>query len=198
MAAGLTDDSERPDDELLRLVAGGDRGALAALCRRYQDVIYGFAFQMSGREAVAEDIAQETFLVLVRGARRYNANQAKLSTYLYGIVRHLTRRRLRRDRIFVTLTGQNADRWRAREPLIEQSLVEAAATQQTIERVRRAVLSLPPRYREVVVLSDLHGRSYTEVATIIGCAVGTVRSRLHRGRDLLRQKLGRVGSCVEE
>jgi RNA polymerase sigma-70 factor, ECF subfamily len=180
-----------PDDELLRSVERGDRDAFVTLYRRYQDVVHRFAFQMSGSETTAEDITQETFLALTRGARRYNASQATFSTYLYGMVRHLTRRRLRRDRVFVTLTGANPDRWKAREPLVEQFLVEAASTGQTIERVRRAVLSLPPRYREVVVLCDLHGRGYADAAAIVGCAVGTIRSRLHRGRGLLRQKLGR-------
>jgi RNA polymerase sigma-70 factor, ECF subfamily len=188
----LTDETSGPlDEELLRSVERGDRDAFVTLYRRYQDVVHGFAFHMSGSETIAEDITQETFLALTRGARRYNASAAKFSTYLYGMVRHLTRRRLRRDRVFVTLTGASPDRWKAREPLVEQSMIEAASKRQTIERVRRAVLSLPPRYREVVVLCDLHARGYADAAAIVGCAVGTVRSRLHRGRDLLRQKLGR-------
>ena len=196
-ASGLTDQtSGQPDEELLRLVAGNDRDAFLALYRRYQDVVHRFAFHMSGNDTIAEDITQETFLALASGARRFDASRAKFTTYLYGMVRHLTRRRLRRERVFVTLTGANADRWKAHEPLVEESLVETASTQQTIERVRRAVLSLPPRYREVVVLCDLHGRDYADAAAIVGCGVGTVRSRLHRGRDLLRQKLGRLNDVA--
>jgi RNA polymerase sigma-70 factor (ECF subfamily) len=186
----LTDEaSGTPDEELLRLVVQGDREAFIALYRRYEGFVHRFAYQMSGSEAVAEDITQETFLTLTRSAARYNAGLAKFSTYLYGIVRHLTRRRLWRDRMFVALPAGLTDRWKAREPSAEQALVEAASRQQTIERVRRAVLSLPPRYREVIVLCDLHGRGYADAAAIVGCAVGTVRSRLHRGRDLLRKKL---------
>lgn len=186
----MTDEPSEPsDEELLRLAAGADREAFIALYRRYQDMVHRFAFQMSGSRTAAEDITQDTFLALMNGARHYNASEAGFSTYLYGMVRHLTRRRLRRDRVLVTLTGGNVDRWTSREPLVEQTLVEAASKQQAIERVRRAVLSLPPRYREVVVLCDLHGRDYVDAAAIIGCAVGTVRSRLHRGRDLLRRKL---------
>ena len=187
-ASALSD--EPPDEELLRLfVSSGDRAAFAALYRRYQDVVYRFAFQMSGREAIAEDITQETFLRLAGAAHRYDARQAKVSTYLYGIVRNLTRRSLRLDRVLVTLTGTNDDRWRANEPLAEQSLIERVSKRETIERVRRAILSLPPRYREVVVLCDLHRRSYADAAAIIGCAEGTVGSRLSRARDLLLEKL---------
>ena len=189
MAAVLTDEIRATGRNATALVARGDRDAFVMLYRRYQDVVHRFAFQMSGCETTAEDITQETFLALTQGARRYNAGRAKFTTYLYGMVRHLTRRRLRRDRVLATLTGANLDRWKAREPLVEQSLVEAASTRQTVDRVRRAVLSLPPRYREVVVLCDLHLREYAEAAAIIGCSVGTVRSRLHRSRDLLRRKL---------
>jgi RNA polymerase sigma-70 factor (ECF subfamily) len=190
MAAVLTDETpEPPDETLLRSVEHGDRDAFIALYGRYRDVVYRFAFHMSGSDTTAEDITQDTFLALTRGARRYDPSQARFTTYLYGMVRHLTRRRLRQDRVFATLTGMNPDRWTAREPLVEQALVEAASTQATIERVRRSVLSLPPRYREVVVLCDLHHRGYAEAAAIIGCSVGTVRSRLHRSRELLRRKL---------
>jgi RNA polymerase sigma-70 factor, ECF subfamily len=185
----IDEPSEVPDDTLLEAVEQGDRDAFVTLYRRYRDMVHRFAFQMSGSGAVAEDITQETFLALTSGARRYNANQARFSTYLYGMVRHLTRRRLRRDRVFVTLTSTNAEQWKASEPLVEHALVEAASTQHTIERVRRAVLSLPPHYREVVVLCDLHGRSYADAAAVVGCSLGTVRSRLHRSRELLRQKL---------
>jgi RNA polymerase sigma-70 factor, ECF subfamily len=183
--------SDVSDEELLRRIGDGDREAFLALYRRYQDVVYGFAFQMCGSQPAAEDITQETFLGLARKAPRYRASEAKFSTYLYGMVRHLTRRWRRRDRVFEAFDGESADRWRAREPLVEQALVDAASRQETIQRVQRAVLSLPPRYREVIILCDLHSRSYVEAASIMRCAVGTVCSRLHRARVLLRQKLGK-------
>jgi RNA polymerase sigma-70 factor (ECF subfamily) len=181
---------EPPDEELLQsFVLSGDRTAFAALYGRYQDIVYRFAFQMSGRDSVAEDITQETFLTFAGAAHRYDAQQAKVATYLYGIVRNLTRRWLRRERLLVTLTGTDHDRWQAHEPLAEQALVENATKQETIERVRRAILNLPPRYREVVVLCDLHGTSYADAAAIIGCAEGTIASRLSRARNLLFEKL---------
>jgi RNA polymerase sigma-70 factor, ECF subfamily len=182
---------EPADDDLIRGVRTGDRDAFATLHARYRTVVYRFAVQMSGSETVAEDITQETFLTLTRGARRYDAGQARFSTYLYGIVRHLTTRRMRRERMFVILSGSDDERWRAHEPLIEDAMVETALKRRTIGRVRRAILTLPPRYRDAVVLCDLQGRDYVGAAAILGCALGTVRSRLHRGRDLLRRKLAR-------
>lgn len=182
--------SEPPDDELLRLIASGSSEALAMLYRRYQGTVFRFAFQMSGSEFVAEDMVQETFLALTDAATRYEAGAAKVSTYLYAIVRNLTRRRLKRDRRAWRVCEWVRDPWRRDEPIAEQSMIDAAARRQTIERVRQAVLSLPSRYREAVVLCDLHGRDYGEAAAIVGCPIGTIRSRLHRGRDLLAEKLG--------
>lgn len=188
---------ELSDEELLSLMASGYLEALAMLYRRYQDVVFRFAFQMSGNESIAEDIMQDTFLVLTRAAKRYRASDAQFSTYLYGIVRHLTRRRLRRDSLIWSVRNWGRLRWSAHQPSMEESLVDQATRQQTVERVRRAVLSLPSRYREVVVLCDLHGRNYADAAAIVGCPVGTIRSRLHRGRDLLREKLGCAGEATD-
>ena len=187
-ALPLTDD--RSDEDLLRsFAASGDRAAFAALYRRHQDAVYRFALQMSGRAATAEDITQDTFLKLADAAHRYDPRQAKVSTYLYGIVRNLTRRSLRRERLLVALTGADHDQWTTPEPLAEASLVEQAAKRETVERVRRAILTLPARYREAVVLCDLHRRSYADAAAIIGCSEGTIASRLSRARGLLVTKL---------
>jgi RNA polymerase sigma-70 factor, ECF subfamily len=190
----VTDESSEPADaDLLRLVADGDRDAFRILYRRYRDMVHGFAMQMTGDGSAADDVTQETFLGLSDGAPGFSSERAQFSTYLYGIVRNLTRRRLRRNRVFVTLSAFNIDRWRSREANVEQSLVSSAGRQERIARVRRAVLSLPPRYREVIVLCDLRGHSYEEAAEIVRCAVGTLRSRLHRGRELLRKKLSSSG-----
>jgi RNA polymerase sigma-70 factor, ECF subfamily len=88
---------ELPDAELLLLIACGHREALAILYRRYQDMVFRFAVQMVGSEATAEDVMQDTFLAVARNASKYRGGTAKFSTYLYGIVRNLTRRRLRRE-----------------------------------------------------------------------------------------------------
>ena len=189
----MIDEPSPPEDaELLRSVRAGDADAFKSLYRRYHGVVYRFALQMSGRVAIAEDITQETFLALADGAPSYDPGQAKFSTYVYGIVRNLTKRQLRDERSFVALSGRMVERWKAHEPLIENSLVQAAAQTEVTGRVRRAILDLPPRYREVVVLCDLHGRRYTEAAAIVGCTFGAVQSRLHRGRALLRRKLRRT------
>jgi RNA polymerase sigma-70 factor (ECF subfamily) len=181
---------ELPDEELLRLIALGYREALAMLYRRYQHTVFRFALHMGVSESVAEDIMQDTFLAVARGAKPHPAGEAKFSTYLYGIVRNLTRRRLRRESRFASLLHWIKQDLEGQISTPEQAAVEDLTRQQMIHHVRSAVLSLPLRYREVVILCDLHGRDYADAAAIVGCPVGTIRSRLFRARGLLAEKLG--------
>jgi RNA polymerase sigma-70 factor, ECF subfamily len=181
--------AELADEELLRLIASGYGEALAVLYRRYQDMVFRFALHMGVSEPAAEDITQDTFLAVARGAKPHPDGDAKFSTYLYGIVRNLTRRRIRRESRFASLRHWIKHSLEAQAPPAEQVLVDDLTRQQTVDRVRRAVSSLPPRYREVVILCDLDNRDYAEVAAIVGCPVGTVRSRLSRARGLLAEKL---------
>lgn len=178
------------DVELLQAMRSGDKEALAELYRRRQPGIYRFALQMCGSQSLAEDITQEVFMVLMREAHTFDESRGTLSAFLMGIARHHVLRRLQRERFYASMdeapeNGASAQSISAGSggPLEDLSRIEA------IEAIRRAVLALPERYREVVVLCDLHEMSYVEAAEILGCAIGTVRSRLHRGRALLLEKM---------
>lgn len=182
-----TSPAPAPDADLMRRTAAGDREAFAALYRRHQGVIFRFARLMTGCTTAAEDVVQEVFLALMRDASRYDPSRASLATYLYGIARHQTRRRLLRDRRFVAFDRTGPDAQQAAGHPIDSELSHRGE----LERLRRAILSLPSRYREVVVLCDLQDVKYGDAATMLGCPVGTIRSRLHRARHLLADKLGR-------
>ncbi|MDQ3174741.1 MAG: RNA polymerase sigma factor [Acidobacteriota bacterium] len=178
------------DSELLQAMRAGDEEALAALYRRRQPGIYRFALQMCGSQQLAEDITQEVFMVLMREAHTFDPARGSLGAFLMGIARHHLLRRLQRERFYVAMSEAPDNGGLSSQvlvttvgPLDEMSRTEA------IEAVRRAVLTLPERYREVVVLCDLQEMSYAETAEILGCAIGTVRSRLHRARALLIEKL---------
>lgn len=179
------------DDELLRLIQAGDEDAFAALYRRRQGAIYRFALRMSGSEAVAEDVTQEVFMTLLREAGRYDAARGPLASYLFGIARHQVLRRLGRDRPLVPIVDEAEEG----EGFCAQSLAGGGdpladlTRKETIGAVRQAVLALPAHYREVVVLCELHEMTYAECALVLDCAVGTVRSRLHRARALLVTRL---------
>ena len=178
------------DSELLQSMLAGDEEALAALYQRRQQGIYRFALQMCGSQSVAEDVTQEVFMVLIRDGHTFDAARGALNSFLLGVARNLVLRRLRRERFYVALgKDSEGDETENQVSLTAAGPLDDLTRTERIESVRRAVLGLPERYREVVVLCDLEEMSYVEAAEIMGCAVGTVRSRLHRGRALLIEKL---------
>jgi len=179
------------DDDLLRRIRGGEEAAFTTLYRRWQGPIYRFALRMSSRPAVAEDVAQETFMALIAGADRFDPERGSLSSYLYGIARHRVLRRLEKDGAYVPMEEETDDETprRAASETVQDDPLAELVRRERIDRVRDAVLGLPAHYREAVVLCDLQRLSYEEAAEALGCAVGTVRSRLHRGRGLLVGKL---------
>jgi len=174
------------DDDLVRRFRAGDEDAFLALYRRWQGPLYRFALRMGGVAGLAEDVTQEVFMALLRHPDRYDSARGPVSAYLYGIARHQVLRRLDRDRSQVPLPDDDGS------PILELAAAGPLADLQrreNVEAVRRAVLSLPLHYREVVVFCDLQSLSYEEAARTLGCPVGTVRSRLHRARELLLEKL---------
>ena len=178
------------DDELLRLMVAGDEGAFLALYRRRHGGIYRFALQMSGSEMVAEDVTQEVFMVLMSEAKNFDPAKGTLAGYLYGVARNQVLRALSRDRSFVQMAEGSEEGEAAHEQLVAQDDPLGDLTRaEVIDSVRQAVMALPAHYREVVVLCDLHEMSYAEAAEVLNCAVGTIRSRLHRARSLLIEKL---------
>lgn len=183
------------DDELLRLSTAGDEEAFVLLYRRRQGGIYRFALQMSGSPTIAEDVTQEVFMVLMRESHGYDTTRGTLSSYLYGIARNHVLRCLDRNRPFVPMTETDDAAFETvNERMIAQDdPLKELARNETIVAVRLAVLALPAHYREVVILCDLHEMSYAEAAVALDCAVGTVRSRLHRARVLLTEKLRSTG-----
>jgi RNA polymerase sigma-70 factor (ECF subfamily) len=165
-------------------MARGDEDAIVALYRRRQGGIYRFALQMSGSAAVAEEVTQDVFLALIRDGTGYDPSRGTVAGYLYGIARNQVRRHLERDGGYQALEPEAAETLASSDdPLAELTREER------LETLRRAVLSLPGNYREVVVLCDLHEMDYAEAAAVLDCPVGTVRSRLHRARALLADKL---------
>ena len=189
----MRDAASSSDIDLMRRTAAGDREAFATLYRTHHATVYRFARLMTGSTGIAEDIVQEVFLSLMRDASRYDPARASLTTYLYGSARHHTRRRLLRDRFLVRLDDQADLCLAAASPTAADDLMR----QRDVQHLRRAIVRLPARYREVIVLCDLQDVSYADAAQALGCAVGTIRSRLHRARHLLADKLQRGLACVD-
>jgi RNA polymerase sigma-70 factor (ECF subfamily) len=157
--------------------------------RKHQATIFRFARLMTGCNAAAEDVVQEVFLTLMRDPSRYDARQSRLTTYLYGIARRQTRRRLLRERRFVAIGGSAVH-----DQAAGGDVDDELARRSDMRALRQAILALPSRYREALVLCDLQDVSYADAAETLGCPVGTIRSRLHRARQLLIDRLRRARS----
>ncbi|MGA2196349.1 MAG: RNA polymerase sigma factor [Bryobacteraceae bacterium] len=180
--------STETDDELLTRLRRGDEAAFVTLYRRRQGAIYRFAMHMSGSATAAEDITQEVFLALLRRECGYDPERGTLSGYLFGIARKLVLRNLERGRADVALETEPDDASMPELAVIDDPLIDLTRREGT-EALRRAVMALPRRYREVVLLCDLEELDYADAAVVLRCPIGTVRSRMHRARALLFEKL---------
>jgi RNA polymerase sigma-70 factor (ECF subfamily) len=179
--------TERTDEQLLALAMGGDEDAFTALYRRRQGPIYRFALHMSGSAQIAEEVTQDVFVFLAQRGHDFDASRAPLGAYLFGVARNYVRRAM--ERSFSESQRTSPAEEHADSLVADSDTVLDIARRQESRAIWKAVLSLPAHYREVVVLCDLQESSYADAAAAIGCAIGTVRSRLHRAHEMLAKKL---------
>jgi RNA polymerase sigma-70 factor, ECF subfamily len=175
------------DEQLLARALAGDEDAFTALYRKRQGAIFRFALHMSGSLQIAEEVTQDVFVFLVKRGRDFDPSRGALGAYLFGVARNYVRRALERS-YSEALQHSPADE-EADSLITEDDPADRLMRRQTSAALWKAVLSLPGHYREVVVLCDLQELSYAEAAEALGCAIGTIRSRLHRAHDMLGKKL---------
>lgn len=184
---------EPRDEYLLRRMAAGDEEAFRLFYARHHGPIYRFALHMTGRREAAEEVVQEAFMTLIRKAGKFEAARGEPQAFLYGIARIHVRRLQERERRYEPLTEEadlEAGVAGRQNGHSSRELVLGELTRgETVEQVRRAVGMLPAHYREAVTLCDLEGRDYASAAKILDCPIGTVRSRLARGREMLASRL---------
>src|ERR1700688_55714 len=203
---------ETRDIELIRRLAAGDDDAFLEFYRRHQGGLYRYAMHMSGSPQSAADVVQETFLTLIRHARKYDERKGAPAAFLFGIARNHLRKLHEKEGRYVPLsdelgkglsTGESGDTGHsngnghsASRPGQAELILEGLERAQIAELLREAILTLPEHYREPVTLCDLEGKSYGEAAALLECPVGTVRSRLNRARSILLDKLrpARIGA----
>jgi len=166
------------DEELYKRVKRGDRDAVAELYARREPGLYRYALYVSGSRALAEEVTQEVFLRLIGNGVPFDEQRGSLEAYLFGVARNLLRMRP------APLGLEDAG-----DPASGVDLLHELIADERMAALVSAVRALPSGYRDAVVLCDLEERSYEEAARLMGCAVGTVRSRLHRARALLSAKL---------
>jgi len=160
------------DARLVARFQQGDEDAFDQLVERHRRRIYSLTCRLAS-PAEADDLAQEVFLAAYKALPSFRGDSA-FSTWIYRIAVHVCSHHVRKRRLDTTeLDEQQADDYRGHDP--EQSALSGELQQ----RVRTAIAQLPEKLRLVVVLRDLQGLSYEEIAQVIGCPIGTVRSRLH-------------------
>lgn len=176
------------ESELLAAARRGDRSALTELLARHQQRVFGFGVRMCGNPDDARDVAQDTLLTMARTVRDFRGD-ASLSTWLYTVARSFCIKKRRRSKGAPAYHEplDRATRERTGEPSAtpEQMLLD----RETRENVAAALDQLEPAAREIVVLRDLEGLTAAEVAAVTGLSVAAVKSRLHRARAVLRERL---------
>jgi RNA polymerase sigma-70 factor (ECF subfamily) len=182
----MTGLKNRSDEDLYRAARKGDRGALGELYERREPGLYRYALYVSGSRAVAEEVTQEIFLRLIGPGVPFDEKRGSLEAYLYGVARNLLRMR-------PPLLGLED----AGEPATDEDTLRSLIHDERTAALMAAVRELPAAYREAVVLCDLEERNYDEAARLMGCPVGTVRSRLHRARALLGARLKWLGGAAQ-
>jgi RNA polymerase sigma-70 factor (ECF subfamily) len=178
------------DEELLKRSSRGDEEAFTNLYRRHADVLYRFAFRMTGSSWGAEEIVQDVFMTLVREPGKYDPERGTLPAFLFGIARNKIMKHNERLPREISLVERQED-GSGGGLVLRDSFTPAmwAEQRERLEKVRTAVMDLPVEFRETVVLCELEEMSYEQAARLLDCPIGTIRSRLHRGRALLLAKL---------
>jgi RNA polymerase sigma-70 factor (ECF subfamily) len=172
-------------------VRAGDVEAFAAIVRRWQKPLINLAYRFCGDRGRAEEMAQEAFLRAFRGLDGFRGD-ATFSTWLFAVATNLYRTELRRiPQRMVALED-------APEPASPVSTSEAYEQRDRDRTIRQAVLGLPSKYREAMLLFYFHEMDIPAAAESLGLPEGTVKARLHRGRELLRAKLPRLLALTPE
>jgi len=184
---------ERSDEDLIQAVAQGERAAFETLVRRHKARLYSYLLRLLRDPTDAEEIAQETFVRAYVHAEKYRT-VARFSTWLYTIATNLVRNRIRKQRSTPKLVsiswgrGEEEDGERYDIDLPDaKDLPDRTLEKQEIQRrVEQAIARIPAKYREAFVLREVNHFSYEEIAAVTGLKLGTVRSRINRGRGHFR------------
>jgi RNA polymerase sigma-70 factor (ECF subfamily) len=174
---------ESSDAALLAAAAAGDEAAFVELYRRRRDDVYRFAYALTRSRSFAQDATQEVFLQVLENAGRFDAAKGTARGWLLGCARHVVIDRLRKEN---RLSGEAPEQATAADHDLR------LLNEQRLVRLHAAIAGLPLEYREALVLCELAELPYAEAAAVLGCPVGTVRSRLHRARGLLTASLRTV------
>lgn len=182
------------DHALIEATKDGDEAAFAEIVQRYRNPITNYLFRFLNDYEEAVDLAQETFVRVYFAADRYHTGYA-FSTYIYRIATNLAiselRRRKRRRLLSLTGLFQGEDEEQVEfQPTDPNDLPDVELVENEQSRlIERAIAALPEKYRAPIILREIEGMTYEEIAAILELGLGTTKSRISRARGLLKEKL---------
>lgn len=187
------------DQALIDRFRGGDNRAFEEVVSQYWDRIFARAFQLLNNREDAEEVTQDTFIRARRGIKNFRG-ESSFSTWLYQIATNLSRNRYwywwrRKRSASISLDQKLSDDSEATLedilPAEGESPGEATLTNEFVEQVSERMRDLSDKHREILILRNVRNYSYEEIAEELGISVGTVKSRIARARESLREKLGK-------
>ena len=190
---GIAGWSEDPDRDLVERWKGGEESAFVVLVERHEKRVFRLLLRMMGNREEAEDVAQETFLSLHRHGRNFR-NESRFSTFVYRVAANAALNRRRslgraRTRVQKLIQRQAAGDHMPTEPRSPESATHGA---EVTAKVQDALATLSPGMRMPLVMYEIEGLSYGEIATSLRVAEGTVKSRIHRARRMLKHELAPI------
>ncbi len=197
LGLGLQQAVPSTDNHLVREFIAGNDAAFTVLVTKYKDSLINFLNAMVGNYDIAADLAQETFIRAYRNIGRYS-NIFQFSTWLYRIATNLAidemRYRKRRGQVFYNNVWDNSRSNDAERPEMQISDVRRGPREEMLRKesgqvVSDAIRSLPEKYRIAFIMKEVQELPYEAIAKILKCSTGTIKSRLHRARELLQRKL---------
>lgn len=181
---------EVSDEQLIARFQQGDVQAFDTLVRRYKDQLLNFVYRFVGNRSDAEDIVQETFLRVYKN-KHYYKEIAKFSTWVYTIAGNLAKTELRRRKRHKIFSVSNFVNDEKDYDIPDREIGPDKKVDGTIKEdyIQKAIEKLPPKFKEVIILRDIQGFSYEEISQILNIPLGTVKSRVNRGRLKLQEDL---------
>lgn len=188
----MTSNSDSPptDEQLIHQFQQGDIKAFEEIVQRYKNPLYNFTNRLLGDSVFSEDIVQETFLRVYRNKHRYH-QIAKFSTWIYTIASNLAKTELRRRKIrkFFSISSKGSEERDYDLPDLSSDVEKEIDGVLKNEIILREIGALPDHFRQAVILRDVQSFSYEEISGILKVPLGTVKSRVNRGRSRLQKRL---------
>lgn len=176
------------EGKIIARVLGGDTDAFEALVTEYEKNVYNLALKMTGNTEDAADLSQETFIKAFHSLGSFRGD-SKFSVWLYRIVSNVCldflRRRSRRQTVSLSMEDEDGEETQLDIPDERQTPELLLEKRMTREAVRRGLAQLPPEPRQILLLREIQGLSYEEIASVLGIESGTVKSRIFRARKKL-------------